>query len=140
MRAVPYYETLYHEFKSDLRKYPLVKLLDAVMCMANGEGGTIYLGVEDDGSISGLHPAHRNLQRIERLLNRYTYPHARVQLSPELADGLVIARIQVPKSVTPIKNPAGAYLRRQLQDINQEPQCVRFVPKRINTLVGADLE
>ena len=128
MRHFPYHETLQHEFKSDLRKLPLRTLLEAVICMANGPGGSIYLGVEDDGCISGLHPAHSDLKRLERLICHYTRPHFHVQVFPLVVDGLVIAQVQVPISPIPIATHDGLYKRRQIQNGNGEPQCVKFRP------------
>jgi|GEM_PF-6968564 ATP-dependent DNA helicase RecG len=130
MRHFPYRETLQHEFKSDLRKLPLRTLLEAVVCMANGAGGSIYLGVEDNGSISGLHPDHRDLKRLEQLICHYTRPHIYVQVYPLLVDGLVIAQVQVPVSPVPIATHDGLYRRRQLQNGSGEPECVRFKPAR----------
>lgn len=43
-------ETLSLEFKSDLKRLPDDDLLDAVVALANSDGGTVYLGVEDDGT------------------------------------------------------------------------------------------
>lgn len=130
MRHFPYRETLQHEFKSDLRKLPLRTLLEAVICMANGAGGSIYLGVEDDGTISGLHPEHHDLKRLEQLICHYTRPHFHVQVHPAVVDGLVIAQLQVPVSPVPIATHDGLYRRRQLQNGNGEPECVRFKPSR----------
>ena len=130
MRHFPYRETLQHEFKSDQRKLPLRTLLEAVICMANGPGGSIYLGIEDDGSISGLHPDHCDLKLLERLVCHYTRPHFHVQVHPLLVEGLVIAQVQVPVSPVPIATHDGVYRRRQLQNGNGEPECVRFRPAR----------
>lgn len=64
MRTVPRQETLKIEFKSDLKPLPDRELIVTVVCLANTEGGILYLGVEDDGTITGLHPNH---QRTETL-------------------------------------------------------------------------
>ena len=49
MTTIPTQESLTCEFKSDRKCLPDRELIEAVVCMANGEGGEIYLGVEDDG-------------------------------------------------------------------------------------------
>lgn len=130
MRTIPHQESLQHEFKSDRRRLPLRTLLEAVICMANGPGGTIYLGVEDDGHISGLHPAHTNLAHLQQLLCQHSDPHLAVSVRPHIVEGLVIACIDVPLSPVPIATWDGLYKRRQLQQSNGEPQCVTFVPAR----------
>lgn len=35
-----------------------------VVCLANTAGGDLYLGVEDDGTVTGLHPEHRDEARL----------------------------------------------------------------------------
>lgn len=49
-------ETFEVEFKSE-RKQQLhdESLLNAVICLANGRGGHLLLGVEDDGTVTGAH-------------------------------------------------------------------------------------
>ncbi len=51
MTTIPTQESLTCEFKSDRKCLPDRELIEAVVCMANGEGGEIYLGVEDDGRL-----------------------------------------------------------------------------------------
>jgi hypothetical protein len=58
---IPKRESLTVEFKSDRNRLNDRDLIAAVVCLANTDGGDIYLGVEDDGTITGLHPAHQNL-------------------------------------------------------------------------------
>ena len=59
-RMIPTQETLTVEFKSDLNKYPDSEIFDVVVAFANTEGGTLYLDVEDDGQITGVHKDHKN--------------------------------------------------------------------------------
>ena len=51
-------ETLKVEFKSDLKQLQDRELVATVMSLSNSEGGDLLLGVEDDGSITGLHVNH----------------------------------------------------------------------------------
>ena len=48
-------EDMTHEFKSDRKKLADQEIIDAVVAFANTDGGDLYLGVEDDGEITGLH-------------------------------------------------------------------------------------
>ena len=127
MRTIPFRESLTCEFKSDQRQLPLNTLVEAVICMANGSGGSLYLGVEDDGIISGLHPSHQDLKALECDICCYTEPHFMVSIEPLLQDYLVVAKITVPISQTPIATVTGRYKRRQLQH-NGEPECVTYRP------------
>jgi len=61
MSEIPDRESLTIEFKSDRKKLPDRDLVMAVVCLANTQGGVIYLGVEDDATVTGLHPEHRDL-------------------------------------------------------------------------------
>lgn len=50
MRTIPEKEDLFTEFKSDTKKkngLPDSELIEAVVGMANAEGGILYVGVED---------------------------------------------------------------------------------------------
>lgn len=51
---LPTKESLTVEFKSE-RQRPQTddEIVDNVVAMANTEGGTLYLGVEDDGMVTG---------------------------------------------------------------------------------------
>lgn len=52
-------ETLTVEFKSDRKGLPDRDLVEAVVALANTEGGVLLLGAEDGtGEITGLHPSH----------------------------------------------------------------------------------
>ena len=54
MCDLPKKETLTIEFKSDRGKgYSDESLVDEIVGMTNTEGGTLYLGIEDDGRVSG---------------------------------------------------------------------------------------
>ena len=46
-------ETLTVEFKSDRKPLPDRELVAAIVALANAEGGTLFLGVEDDGTVTG---------------------------------------------------------------------------------------
>ncbi len=63
-RTIPEQESLTVEFKSDRTRLPDKDLIETVVCLANTDGGEIYLGVEDDGQITGLHPQHQNLSTL----------------------------------------------------------------------------
>lgn len=43
------------------------ELVEAAVCMANGPGGTLLLGVEDNGTITGAAPRHGDQTDPRRL-------------------------------------------------------------------------
>ena len=47
------------EFKGERRERLNDRdLLEAVVCLANGRGGVLLVGVEDDGTVTGARPRH----------------------------------------------------------------------------------
>lgn len=73
-------ETLKVEFKSDLKQLPDRELVATVMSLSNSEGGDLFLGVEDDGSITGLNPNHLNAMGIVALISNKTNPSVSVKI------------------------------------------------------------
>ena len=72
--VIPTRETLEIEFKSDRAKLPDNDLVDAVVAFANTIGGTIYLGVENDGTVTGLHKAHQDYTQLAAYIANKTVP------------------------------------------------------------------
>src|SRR5687767_14737964 len=67
-------EALGVEFKSDVND---VELVENVVCLANGGGGVLLVGVEDDGTVKGARPRHGQVtdpRRIEALISNTTRP------------------------------------------------------------------
>ena len=60
MHILPTRETIDIEFKSDVKKLNDSELVDAVVAFANTSGGDIYLGIEDDGTPTGIHQSHKD--------------------------------------------------------------------------------
>ena len=54
MRDIPQRESLTVEFKSDRTNLPNADLAAAIVGLANTEGGELWLGVEDNGTVTGL--------------------------------------------------------------------------------------
>lgn len=127
MNPIPEKESLTCEFKSDRACLSDRELIETVVCMANGQGGDIYLGVEDDGRVTGLHARHRFLDGLAALIANRTQPSQTVTVVELEVDGLPVARISVPKSPHPVATNEGVLKRRRLQ-ANGQPECVPFLP------------
>ncbi len=127
MKQIPSTESLTCEFKSDRKCLPDRELIEAVVCMANGEGGEVYLGVEDDGRVTGLHEKHHFLEGLAAMIANRTQPTLRVQVESLVVDGLPVARISVPKCGQPVATNEGLLKRRRLQ-ANGQPECVPYLP------------
>ncbi|WP_303293149.1 ATP-binding protein [Marinobacter sp. ST-43] len=120
-------ENLTVEFKSDLKCLPDRELIAAVVALANTEGGDLFLGVEDDGTPTGLHANHRNLSTLPALIANKTLPSLAVRVEPHELGGQPIARIRVPKSRQLVSTSEGLLQRRRLR-MDGTPEAVPFYP------------
>lgn len=127
-RAIPTAESLTIEFKSDRDKLPDGELVLAVVCLANTEGGTLYVGVEDDGTVTGLHPDHAgHMGGLAALVANRTAPPLSVRVTAIEQDGKLVAAIEVPRSRRIVATTGGTLQRRRLQ-ADGKPECVPFLP------------
>lgn len=129
-RIVPPRETLHIEFKSDLKKLPDRELLEAVICLANTEGGELWLGVEDNGTITGLHPDHALLDGLVGMIASRTSPMLTVKVEAIQTEGRTVAHITVPKAASSTATTGGVYLRRRLKSDGM-PECAPMLPHDI---------
>ena len=74
IRTIPKEESLDIEFKSDLKCYPDHDLIEEIVGMTNTAGGCLFLGVEDDGTITGVHKKHRDPIGVTALIANSTVP------------------------------------------------------------------
>lgn len=136
MNPIPLQESLTCEFKSDRQCLSDRELIEAVVCMANAQGGEIYLGVEDDGTVTGLHANHRQLDGLAALIANRTQPTVAVTVKSLPVNGLAIARISVPKCATPVATNEGVLKRRRLQ-ANGMPECVPYLPHEFSARLAS---
>ena len=120
-------ENLTVEFKSDARSLPDRDLIAAVVALANTEGGDLFLGVEDDCTITGLHANHRNVTGMPALIANKTIPSMAVRVESIELEGQLIARIHVPKSRQLVSTSDGLLQRRRLK-MDGSPEAVPFYP------------
>ncbi|AJC45598.1 ATP-binding protein [Xanthomonas sacchari] len=133
--SLPGAESLTVEFKSDRRKLSDTELAEAVVCLANADGGALWLGVEDDGTATGLHADHRQLAGLPGLIAARTSPAVAVQVEAVEIDGVPVARIVVPKAASVVATAAGVYLRRRLKH-DGTPECVPMLPHELDSRLG----
>lgn len=124
---LPLAETLTVEFKSDRTRLPDHELVEALVCLANTDGGELWLGVEDDGTPTGLHDAHQNLAGLPGMVAAKTSPSLTVSVNEVEIAGVRVAQIVVPKSGMEVATMAGVYLRRRLKH-DGLPECVPMLP------------
>lgn len=125
--TLPKGESLTVEFKSDRKRLSDDELVESLACMANSDGGELWLGVEDDGTPTGLHTAHQDLVGLPGLVAARTSPSLAVGVEPVTIAGERVARITVPKSASEVATTAGKYLRRRIKQ-DGTPECVAMLP------------
>ena len=96
---LPTKESLTVEFKSG-RQRPQTddEIVDNVVAMANTEGGTLYLGVEDDGMVTGVCDRHRNVNGLAAFIFNKTVPQLSVRVTLLSESGKPVVGIEVDSS------------------------------------------
>lgn len=132
---IPERETMEIEFKSDVKKLSDSELIDAVVAFANTHGGDLYLGVEDDGTVTGLHEQHRDATQLSAFIANRTVPPISVRVEYLHAEHLALV-IHVPKSRSIVASSTGKIQRRRLK-ADGTPENVPMYPHEINSRLSA---
>src|SRR5680860_158597 len=132
-------ETYTVEFKRGTRRtLNDSAIVTAVVCLANGNGGTLLLGVEDDGTISGLEPRHDNRTEphlLRALILNHTEPPVATHVEVVEVDGVDVCVISVPDIATPVGTTSGMFVRRAIK-ADGRPECV---PYRAHEIISTGL-
>ena len=123
MRTIPNKENLTIEFKSDIKRYPDNDLIDEIVGITNTKGGTLYLGVEDNGEITGVNKVHKDAIGVTALIANNTVPSISVRAEIIFEDGYDVLKIEIPMSRTVVSTSSGKMLKRRLK-ANGEPEVV----------------
>lgn len=133
MCELPKKETLTVEFKSDRGKgYSDEGLVDEIVGMTNTEGGTLYLGIEDDGRVSGIVKHHQDPIGLAALIANRTRPSLSVRTEILYSDDLPVMAISIPKSYSVIATVSGKILKRRLK-VDGSPEVIPMYPYEIYT-------
>ncbi len=129
---LPKEETLTVEFKSDAKNYSDSDIFEVVVAFANTEGGDLYLGIENNGEITGVHDSHKDPTTLPAFIANNTIPA--VSVRAEIIDeGIPVLKISVPKSYTGIVATAsGKVLRRRIKS-DGTPENVPMYPSEFAT-------
>ncbi len=124
-------ETFTTEFKSDVNDKELVK---AVACLANGDGGVLLLGVDDDGRVLGARPRHgeaTNPGRVAAMIQANTEPALAVGVTVEAIDGKDVVRVDVPRADPgPVGTKTGVFTKRVI-NARGAPACAPMTTHEI---------
>ena len=105
------------------------ELLEAVVCQANGRGGVLLVGVEDDGRVTGArarHGSYTDPRRVESLIANQTVPSCPVECSMASLDGVDVLVIEIPPGRPVTSTNTGVYKRRAM-DVHGRPRCLPFL-------------
>lgn len=118
------------EFKRGVPQPSDRTLVEAAVCMANGPGGVILIGVEDDGTVTGTSPRHGEVTSphlIEALILNRTTPALVCAVSLERVPEGDVILIDVPAATGVTGTKDGVFKRRSLR-VDGKPQCVPYDP------------
>lgn len=132
---IGFLEDMTHEFKSDKTKLQDNEIIDAVVAFANSDGGELYIGVEDDGEITGLHAAHMDITQLAAFIANKTVPPIAVRVERIDLD-LPIARIEVPKKTAIVSSSTGKIQRRRIK-ADGSPENIPMYPYEIATRLSS---
>ncbi|MDX9751685.1 MAG: putative DNA binding domain-containing protein [Flavobacteriales bacterium] len=123
-------ETLTVEFKGEERK-PLNDrdLVLACICLANTDGGTLLVGVEKDGRITGARARHEggtDTDKVRAVIRNLTVPPLEVGVSTAIVEGNTVLVLDVPKADRVVANTEGTCVHRVMA--TDGPACVAYHP------------
>lgn len=90
-------ETLHAEFKAEQAHAD--SLAAAFASFLNSEGGVLWLGLEDDGSVSGIADVDAARQRVDQILANNITPRATAFIEQVSVDGRTVLKITLPKGL-----------------------------------------
>lgn len=123
-------ETYSVEFKSEQRERLNDRdLVEAVVCLANGSGGVLLIGVEDDGTATGARPRHEGNRtdplRLQALIANQTQPALSTTVSVAQVGTVSVLVVEVPDSPRVVGTTRGTYLRRAV-GADGRPTCLPY--------------
>ena len=135
MLMLPAKESLTVEFKSE-QKRPQShdEIVDTVVALANTEGGTLYLGIEDDGTVTGVCDEHRNINGLAVLIFNKTVPQLPARVALLYENEVPIVSIEVDNSQQIVSTSQGKTLQRRLKADGSPEVVPLFVSQFISRL------
>ena len=130
-------ETLEVEFKGGSINDS--ELVEAVACLANGSGGILLVGVDDEGKVVGAEPRHggeTHPNRVQSLIANRTEPAVLVTVSVVELDETRVLVVTVPAADTVVATSEGKYVRRAI-DVHGKPQCLPMRPHEVIARAGS---
>lgn len=114
------------------------EIVNAVVCMANGHGGQLFLGIEDNGTITGLPPRHgdrTDTDRLRAMILNKTEPAVATDVEIVRVGEHDVAVITIETAPSPVGSKGGVFLRRATK-ADGTPECV---PYRAHEIISTGL-
>jgi len=123
-------ETLTVEFKGEEhRRISDPEVYEAVVCLANTEGGVILIGVEDDGTVTGAQPRHGSTtdpDALQAAIFNNTAPPIGTRVSAHTVQGQPVIAVEVDHRPGVYATRSGKCVHRVMGV--QGPECRPFYP------------
>lgn len=126
----PEKESMIIEFKSDRKCLSMDELYREVVAMANTDGGTICLGIEDNGTVTGVQDQHTDITEMAARIQTHTVPAQYTVMKIEHWDGFPVLKIDIKASRQLVMTSDGRYLRRRLKQ-DGTPEIIPMQPYEI---------
>ena len=124
-------ESIEREFKSDRKLLNDKVVFEEVVAMANTNGGTILVGVEDDGTVTGCKPRHGSStdpRKLQAAIFNNTVPNINTRVSTVSHPAGVVLCIEMDPYPEPCATSSGKSLRRAT-GADGKPQTIPFYPR-----------
>lgn len=84
-----------YDFKQMLEEKKAKSWLKSVSAFANGLGGSLFFGIDNDGVVKGLDDVQHICETISSKIRDYMDPLPEVEMVPQVIDGLHILQLKV---------------------------------------------
>lgn len=120
--SFPIKEDIYNEFKSDRKNISYKELAEAIVCMANCYGGNLWIGIEDDGFISGICEKKNDVRKV--IAGIYDNINGFIDMQYEMLEegDKKVIKILIKKANIPISTKDGRFLKRRM-NVDNKPEC-----------------
>lgn len=127
MPALPTKESMTVEFKSDRKGLSDSDVVLAAVCLANSDGGQMFIGIEDDGTITGASVPRQSPHRLSALIANSTAPSLSVRIQLHAIGDVHVTEIVVPAATQLVGTRDGRFQRRVLR-ADGTPECLGMQP------------
>lgn len=131
LRLIAGRETFTTEFKADAKRLlELDEIVENVVCLANADGGVLLIGVENDGTVTGLNPDRKPRFRdpyfLQAAIFANTVPPINTRITLHRLDAGEVIAVGVDRYPDICATTKGTCLQRVMT--TNGPQCRPFYP------------